>query len=110
MLLISDASLEGLNAKLPEPIPMNRFRPNVTVSGCEPFAEDSWGSVVIGDGGGGEDGESSSEGAEGAEGAEGGQQTIPSGGVPCDFVKPCSRCTVTTAGLYTLRMQLTHSA
>jgi len=29
---------------------MNRFRPNITVSGCEPYAEDHWGSISIGGG------------------------------------------------------------
>ena len=48
VLLISDASLRGLNEKLKTPVPMNRFRPNVTVDGCEPFAEDGWGAVVFG--------------------------------------------------------------
>ncbi|HAA28829.1 MAG TPA: MOSC domain-containing protein [Cyanobacteria bacterium UBA8553] len=47
-LLISEASLEDLNQRLDEPIPMNRFRPNLVVSGCEAFAEDSWRSIRIG--------------------------------------------------------------
>ena len=28
---------------------MRRFRPNVTVSGCAPFAEDTWQRIRIGD-------------------------------------------------------------
>jgi uncharacterized protein len=47
-LLISDASLADLNQRLEQPIPMNRFRPNLVVSGCEAFAEDSWQSIRIG--------------------------------------------------------------
>ncbi|MFB8790720.1 MAG: MOSC domain-containing protein [Potamolinea sp.] len=47
-LLISEASLQDLNSRLDESIPMNRFRPNLVVSGCEAFAEDSWGSIRIG--------------------------------------------------------------
>lgn len=47
-LLISEASLEDLNQRLDEPVPMNRFRPNLVVSGCEAFAEDSWRSIRIG--------------------------------------------------------------
>jgi uncharacterized protein YcbX len=47
-LLISEASLQDLNERLDEPVPMNRFRPNLVVSGCEPFAEDSWRSIRIG--------------------------------------------------------------
>ncbi|MBW4649642.1 MAG: MOSC domain-containing protein [Kastovskya adunca ATA6-11-RM4] len=47
-LLISEASLEDLNQRLEEPVPMNRFRPNLVVSGCEAFAEDSWRTIRIG--------------------------------------------------------------
>ena len=47
-LLISEASLQDLNERLDEPVPMNRFRPNLVVSGCEPFAEDTWNSIRIG--------------------------------------------------------------
>ena|SRR4028118_2077227 len=47
-LLISEASLQDLNERLDEPIPMNRFRPNLVVSGCEAFAEDGWRSIRIG--------------------------------------------------------------
>jgi uncharacterized protein len=28
---------------------MNRFRPNLVVKGCEPFAEDTWKRIRIGD-------------------------------------------------------------
>ncbi len=48
LLLISEASLEDLNGRLPAPVPMNRFRPNLVVSGCEPFAEDGWRRIRIG--------------------------------------------------------------
>lgn len=48
-LLISQASLEDLNTRLAEPLPMNRFRPNIVVSGCAPFAEDGWRQIQIGD-------------------------------------------------------------
>jgi hypothetical protein len=47
-LLISEASLQDLNNRLDEPVPMNRFRPNLVVSGCEAFAEDSWSQIRIG--------------------------------------------------------------
>jgi uncharacterized protein YcbX len=46
-LLISEASLADLNARLEQPVPMNRFRPNLVVRGCEPFAEDDWRLVRI---------------------------------------------------------------
>ncbi|MEP7325317.1 MAG: MOSC N-terminal beta barrel domain-containing protein, partial [Gemmatimonadota bacterium] len=48
LLLIGDGSLAELNRRLARPVPMNRFRPNVVLSGTEPFAEDGWGSVEIG--------------------------------------------------------------
>ena len=47
-LLISDASLQDLNDRLPHPIPMNRFRPNLVVSGCDAFAEDKWHQIQLG--------------------------------------------------------------
>lgn len=47
-LLISEASLSDLNSRLQRPVPMNRFRPNLVVRGCEPFAEDGWNLVRIG--------------------------------------------------------------
>ncbi len=46
-LIISDSSLDALNKKLSLPVPMNRFRPNITISGCEPFAEDLWKKIRI---------------------------------------------------------------
>ncbi len=47
-LLISQASLDGLNERLNVPLPMQRFRPNLVISGCEPHAEDSWSRIRIG--------------------------------------------------------------
>jgi uncharacterized protein YcbX len=49
LLLISQASLDGLNARLEKPVPMIRFRPNLVVDGCEAHAEDNWRQVRIGD-------------------------------------------------------------
>jgi uncharacterized protein YcbX len=48
-LLISEASLDDLNARLAHPLPMARFRPNLVVGGCEAFAEDRWRRIRIGD-------------------------------------------------------------
>ncbi len=48
-LLISEASLADLNRRLDTPIPMNRFRPNLVISGCDAFAEDQWATLRIGD-------------------------------------------------------------
>jgi len=51
-LLISEASLTDLNSRLPasaRPLPMNRFRPNLVVGGTEPYAEDTWKRIKIGE-------------------------------------------------------------
>jgi len=47
-LLISRASLDDLNTRLEMPVPMRRFRPNLVVEGCEPYAEDAWKRLRIG--------------------------------------------------------------
>jgi uncharacterized protein YcbX len=47
-LVIGEASLEDLNKKLQQPVPMNRFRPNFVFSGGEPFEEDQWREFNIG--------------------------------------------------------------
>jgi uncharacterized protein YcbX len=49
LLLISQASLNDLNSRLAEPLPMLRFRPNLVVEGCAPYAEDGWRHIRIGD-------------------------------------------------------------
>lgn len=48
-LLIGQASLDDLNSRLAEALPMNRFRPNFVVEGAEPFAEDNWKKIRIGE-------------------------------------------------------------
>jgi uncharacterized protein YcbX len=48
-LIISEASLADLNRRLPQPIPMNRFRPNIVVGGpADSYAEDQWQNIEIG--------------------------------------------------------------
>lgn len=47
-LMISQGSLDELNRRLETPIPMNRFRPNIVVEGCEPHAEDGWSRMTAG--------------------------------------------------------------
>lgn len=46
-LMISQGSLDVLNQILKEPIPINRFRPNILVEGCGPFSEDLWKEIKI---------------------------------------------------------------
>jgi hypothetical protein len=41
LLVVSLASLADLNTRLPAPLPMNRFRPNVVLDGVEPYGEDA---------------------------------------------------------------------
>jgi MOSC domain-containing protein len=48
LLLIGDASLDDLNRRLAKPLLMNRFRPNLVVSGFEAYAEDTWKRISIG--------------------------------------------------------------
>ncbi len=48
LLMISEASLADLNARLASPVRMNRFRPNVVVADCPPYAEDTWKHVRAG--------------------------------------------------------------
>lgn len=48
-LITNQASLDELNSRLPEPVPMDRFRPNLVISGGEPFEEDDWKKVIIGE-------------------------------------------------------------
>jgi uncharacterized protein YcbX len=40
MLVVNLASLAELNSRMPEPVPIERFRPNIVLDGLEPFAED----------------------------------------------------------------------
>lgn len=48
-LIISEATLGGLNSKLTTPVPMERFRPNIVFSGGTPHCEDELGAFLIGD-------------------------------------------------------------
>ena len=48
-LLTASASLQDFNTHLELPITMRRFRPNIEIEGCEPWAEDSWQRLQIGD-------------------------------------------------------------
>lgn len=48
-LIISQASLDDLNARLADPVGMERFRPNIVVAGGVAFQEDDWREVIIGE-------------------------------------------------------------
>jgi uncharacterized protein YcbX len=48
-LLIGENSLADLNEKLENPVPMNRFRPNLVVKDSEAFSEDGWKKIKIGE-------------------------------------------------------------
>jgi len=47
-LLIGQASLDDLARRVGRPLEMLRFRPNLVVSGAEPYAEDGWKRIRIG--------------------------------------------------------------
>lgn len=47
ILVISEASLDELNSKCPEQIPMERFRPNMVIKYCDAFFEDRLKEIII---------------------------------------------------------------
>jgi len=47
-LIIGEESLNDLNKRLEEPLPMIRFRTNFVFSGGKPFDEDNWKTIKIG--------------------------------------------------------------
>jgi uncharacterized protein len=48
ILVCNEASLANLNERMPEPIPMERFRPNIVLSGLAPWDEDRIDALSIG--------------------------------------------------------------
>ncbi len=49
ILIISEASLEEVNSRLENEVEMTRFRPNIVVSNCNAYEEDTWKEIRIGD-------------------------------------------------------------
>ncbi len=47
-LIIGQSSLDDLNKRLPNPVTMQRFRPNLVFTGGEPYEEDQWRDFSIG--------------------------------------------------------------
>ena len=65
-LIVSQESMDELNRRLPAPMGIERFRPNIVAAGAsEPHAEDGWRRIRI-------------------------------GAIDFDLVKPCARCAVPT--------------
>ena len=48
-LLAGEAALADLNTRLAEPVPMNRFRPNLVFGGGEAYEDDDWKQFQIGE-------------------------------------------------------------
>ena len=46
-LMIGQASLDDLNSRMAEPLPMNRFRPNIVFTGGDAFTEDLMNHIQI---------------------------------------------------------------
>ena len=47
-LIIGQSSLDDLNSRLKEQLPINRFRPNFVFTGGDPYEEDLWRNFTIG--------------------------------------------------------------
>jgi uncharacterized protein len=48
LLIIGQSSLDDLNKRMVDPVPMNRFRPNLVFKGGEPYEEDLWKGFTVG--------------------------------------------------------------
>lgn len=49
LLVLGSASIQELNTRLGQPLPINRFRANVIVGGAAPWQEDEWTRIVAGE-------------------------------------------------------------
>lgn len=48
LLITTTASLDALNARMEQPLPMDRFRPNLVIDGAEAWQEDTWRMLRMG--------------------------------------------------------------
>ncbi|KAM8916163.1 mitochondrial amidoxime-reducing component 1 isoform 2-T5 [Spinachia spinachia] len=48
VMLLSESSVKDLSSKLEQDVTVERFRPNIVISDCEAFDEDSWEEIQIG--------------------------------------------------------------
>ena len=48
-LLVGEAALADLNTRLSQPVPLDRFRPNLVFGGGAPYEDDAWETFRIGD-------------------------------------------------------------
>ncbi|XP_029315787.1 mitochondrial amidoxime-reducing component 1 isoform X2 [Cottoperca gobio] len=48
VMLLSESSVKDLSSKLEKDVTVERFRPNIVISDCEAFEEDSWEEIQIG--------------------------------------------------------------
>ncbi|MBC7949658.1 MAG: MOSC domain-containing protein [Chitinophagaceae bacterium] len=48
LLIIGQSTLDDLNSRLIEAVPMNRFRPNIVFEGAAAYEEDSWKMLSVG--------------------------------------------------------------
>ncbi len=49
LLVISQESLDDLNNRLADPVTIKRFRPNIVISGFDPYSEDDFAELQIGE-------------------------------------------------------------
>ncbi|OWK57772.1 Mitochondrial amidoxime reducing component 2 [Lonchura striata] len=49
VLIISEASMDDLNTRLEKKAKIQNFRPNIFVTDCSAFEEDTWEDILIGD-------------------------------------------------------------
>ena len=48
VMILSEASLAYLNTRMEKKVKINNFRPNIVVTGCNAFEEDTWDELLIG--------------------------------------------------------------